>query len=134
MGVKAEHRFIEMSRRHFDEQTEASRRDPWNIIRNQDAVIRERDETIQGLRDKVVSLERDLDRAKRCIRSVELSRTVERQDRREEQERNHARYVDVVKSMFMFKRSWEKLSRIVRIGMTPEQYHAARLELPGEEP
>ena len=134
MGVKAEGRFIALSRRHFDEQNEASRRDPWKLIRNQDAIIRERDETIAELRSKIAALEHDIERAKRCIRSVELSRSVERQDRKEEREKTHDRYMSVVKDMFRFKRSWEKLSKIVRIGMTPEQYHSARLELPGEVP
>lgn len=134
MGVKAEHRFIGMSRRHFDEQSEANRRDPWNIIRNQEAAIRERDETIKELRGKIEALGHDMSRAKCCIRVLELSRTAERQERRDEYGKAHQRYMDTVKAMFRFKRAWEELSQIVRTGMTPEQYHQARETCYGDDP
>ena len=130
MGARKEHRDAQHSRQYFDRLAEEQRyaRSYEKALREAHQQLDEYEATVAALQAQVATLRNDVAglEAENAVLSNDLERERERADRM-------AGWAGKMRDNWLATRAnWHRLSEIVRLALTPEQYHTYRQIVEGE--
>ena len=124
MGARKEHRDAQHSRRHFDRLAEEQRyaRSYERALREAHQRLDEQAAQIATLQGQVASLTTERDAAR-----AETDRLTSERDWQQERADRQAAWAGQMRDNWLATRAnWHRLSEIVRLALTPEQYHTYR--------